>query len=110
MSSSRVKILKQSDKSIEIELEGEDHTMANLIAKYAIKKPHVVYASYIVSHPLVGNPVIVVTTDGSRNPLDVVEDVLRDIISDARDFAERLEKAFSEGLKCEKRDTSSSSA
>jgi len=97
----KIRILKRTDKSVEIELEGEDHTMVNLIAKYAIKKPGVIYASYIMSHPLVGNPVIVVTTDGSRDPLDIIEEVLRDIISDAKAFAEKLNKAFNEGLKCE---------
>lgn len=91
----KVKLLKREGNTIEMELVGEDHTIANLIAKYAIRKPGVVYSSYIISHPLIGNPVIVLSTDGSRDPLDVIEEVLRDIIKDASEF----QRAFEEALK-----------
>lgn len=97
----KMKLLKRSDKSVEIELVGEDHTIANLIAKYAIKKPGVVYSSYIISHPLVGNPVIVISTDGSRDPLDVVEETLRDILRDTQMFEKALREALEKGTRCE---------
>ena len=97
----KLRILKRSEKSVEIELVGEDHTIANLVAKYAIKKPYVVYSSYIISHPLIGNPVIVLTTDGSRDPLDVVEETLREIITDAKKLEEAFAEAFEKGEKCE---------
>ncbi len=87
----KMKLLKRTDRTVEIELVGEDHTIANLIAKYAIKKPGVVYSSYIISHPLVGNPVIVISTDGSRDPLDVVEETLRDILRDTEEFTKALQ-------------------
>ncbi|ABM81462.1 RpoL/Rpb11 RNA polymerase subunit family protein [Hyperthermus butylicus] len=97
----RVKLLKREANTIEVELEGEDQTIANLIAKYAIRKPGVVYASYIISHPLVSNPVIVLSTDGSRDPLDVLEEVLKDIITDAKKFIEEFDRALESGEKCE---------
>jgi len=97
----KLRLLKRSGNTVELELVGEDHTIANLIAKYAIKKPYVVYSSYIISHPLVGNPVIVLTTDGSRDPLDVIEETLREIISDARELEKAFNEAFEKGVKCE---------
>lgn len=100
---SKLKLLKREKDSIEIELEGEDHTIANLIAKYAIHKKGVVYSSYIVSHPLIGNPVVVLSTDGSRDPLEVLEEVLNDIINDAREFREKLQEVISNNVRCEER-------
>jgi len=97
----KLRLLKRSNNSIELELIGEDHTIANLIAKYAIKKPYVVYSSYIISHPLVGNPVIVLTTDGSRDPLDVVEETLHEIARDARELEKAFVDALEKGAKCE---------
>ncbi len=92
-----IRLLKRSERSIEMELVGEDHTIANLIAKYAIKKPGVVYSSYIIPHPLTGNPVIVISTDGSRDPMDIVVEVLKEIISDAKEFEKALLDAFEAG-------------
>lgn len=96
----KVKLLKREGNTIEMELVGEDHTIANLIAKYAIRKPGVVYSSYIISHPLIGNPVIVLSTDGSRDPLDVIEEVLRDIIKDASEFQQAFEEALKANGEC----------
>jgi len=96
----KVKLLKREGNTIEIELIGEDHTIANLIAKYAIKKPGVVYSSYIISHPLISNPVIVLSTDGSKDPLDVIEEVLHDIIRDANEFQQTLEEALKSNGEC----------
>ncbi|BEP18115.1 hypothetical protein PYJP_14670 [Pyrofollis japonicus] len=101
--STSIRILKKEKDSIEVELAGEDHTIANLIAKYAIHKKGVVYSSYIISHPLIGNPVIVLTTDGSRDPLDVLEEVLSDIIKDVNEFRQRLEEVLANNVKCEER-------
>ncbi len=96
-----MRILKREGSSVEIELPGEDHTLANLIAKYAIRKKGVIYSSYVIPHPLVGNPIIILSTDGSRDPLDVLEEVLKEIISDAKEFIKLLDKAWSEGVPCE---------
>jgi len=97
----KLRLLKRSGNSVEIELPGEDHTIANLIAKYAIRKPHVVYSSYIISHPLIGNPVIVLTTDGTVDPLDVVEETLREIAKDAKTLQGAIMDALDKGVKCE---------
>ena len=98
---SKLKLLKRSGNTVEIELPGEDHTIANLIAKYAIRKPYVIYSSYIISHPLIGNPVIVLTTDGSKDPLEVVEETLREIIDDAKKLEQAFNEAFDKGTRCE---------
>ena len=92
----KLKIKKVDEKAIEIELEGEDHSMANLIAKYALKNPHTKFAAYNVPHPLTANPVVQIVTDGTIHPLDLLEQVLKEILADIEEFKENVEKAFSE--------------
>lgn len=103
LAGSKLKLLKREKDSIEVELEGEDHTIANLIAKYAIRKKGVVYSSYIISHPLVGKPVVVLSTDGSRDPLEVLEEVLNDIIRDAKEFRNKLQEVIKNNAFCQER-------
>ncbi|HIP65912.1 MAG TPA: DNA-directed RNA polymerase subunit L [Pyrodictium sp.] len=92
----RLKIKKVDEKSVEIELEGEDHSMANLIAKYALRNPHTKFAAYNVPHPLIANPIIQIVTDGTIHPLDLLEQVLKEILADIEKFKESVEKAFNE--------------
>ena len=91
----KLELVKRDEKRhrIELKLHGEDHTMANLIVKLAIRKPHVTYAAYRIDHPLVGEPVLIIATDGQVDPLDVLVDVLRDIWSLSGMFLEKLREA-----------------
>jgi DNA-directed RNA polymerase subunit L len=93
----KLKVIKIDEKTLEFELVGEDHTIANLIAKYAVRKPHVKYAAYNIPHPLISNPVIVITTDGKRSPVDVLREVLNDIIRDAETMRKQLEEVLGKG-------------
>ena len=90
----KLKLIKLDDRKLEVELEGEDHTMANLIAKYAVRKPYVLYAAYNIPHPLISNPKVVIVTDGSRKPLDVLKEVLEEIIRDTNELEEKLRVAL----------------
>lgn len=90
----KIKLRRLDDKTLEIELEGEDHTIANLIAKYAVRKDRVRYAAYNIPHPLISNPIVVITTDGSVSPLEVFKEVLREVLRDI----DELEKRISEVL------------
>ncbi|MGC9148913.1 MAG: RpoL/Rpb11 RNA polymerase subunit family protein [Sulfolobales archaeon] len=75
----KIRIEKISDKELIFYLEGGDqHTLPNLIAKMAIKKPHVTYSAYMIDHPLVSNPKIVILTDGQVKPIDILVEILRE--------------------------------
>jgi DNA-directed RNA polymerase subunit L len=78
-----IKVEKFNDKELIIKLVGEDHTLGNLISKYALKHPNVQMAAYSIDHPLVGSPKIVLVTDGSKTSLEVLKEVLLKIIEDA---------------------------
>ncbi|MEM1982923.1 MAG: DNA-directed RNA polymerase subunit L [Sulfolobales archaeon] len=76
-----------------MKLIGEDHTMGNLISKYALNHPNVQIAAYSIDHPLTESPKIVIVTDGSKKPLDVLKEVIKEV----SDVAEKMLK-FSEDV------------
>jgi len=82
----KVEIKKLTDKELVIKLLNEDHTLGNLIAKMALRHPHVKMAAYVIEHPLEGSPTIRLVTDGSVKPLDV----LKEVISESREISTRI--------------------
>ncbi len=72
-----LEVRKRTDRELVFKILGEDHTLGNLIAKMALKHPNVELAAYTIEHPLDGQPVIRIITDGSKDPIEVVIEVLR---------------------------------
>ena len=94
-----LKIVKREGNVLVAELEGEDHTLANLLAKYLIRVDGVKYASYHIPHPLVGQPVLRVVTDGKLDPLEALEITLKRIIEDLRLVKKELVKELEASTK-----------
>ncbi len=88
----RIEIKKLSDKEVVLEIEGEDHTIGNLIARLAQEKKGVKFAAYRIPHPLIPKLIITLITDGSKKPIEVLKEVLNDIASMSRMFRAQLEK------------------
>ncbi len=90
-----LELKKCTDRELRFYIKDRDkHSLPNLIAKLALRKKGVVYAAYIIDHPLVSDPEVVILTDGSRHPLDVLEEVLRDAISMAKEFLREFDEAL----------------
>jgi len=62
------KILEESKDSLKVEIQGEDHTLANALRKELWSDSHVKITGYNIEHPLIGNPVLIVETDGKEEP------------------------------------------
>ncbi|MEZ0289952.1 MAG: DNA-directed RNA polymerase subunit L [Sulfolobales archaeon] len=91
----KIRVEKRDSRELIFYLEGGDqHTLPNLISKLALRKPHVVYAAYTIDHPLISNPRIAIVTDGERDPVDV----LVEILNEAREYVERLKILLEERL------------
>lgn len=88
-----IRVRKYADKELVLEIEGEDHTLANLLAKSALSNPHTKLATYVIEHPLIGAPVLRIVTDGT-DPFQV----LKEVVSSAREEAEQVLKAVSKAL------------
>lgn len=91
---------KYTDKEIRIVIQDQDkHSIPNLIAKHAAKKPYVTFAGYTIEHPLVSYPELIIVTDGTKNPLDVLKEVISEIKSLATEFLDAFDKALKHELK-----------
>ena len=90
----KLSILEETDNKIVMELYGEDHTLANLLAKTLIRQPHVKYASYRIDHPLVSNPIVVVITDGKIRPRDAIKECIVELLKLNEEFREEFKKVL----------------
>ena len=91
----KMRVIKKTDKEVEVEIEGEDHTLGNLIAKMALKHPNVTMAFYALEHPLIGKLRIRDVTDGRRN----VGEVLNEVLENIKEKVNELIKITKEKLK-----------
>ena len=86
----------EEENYVEIEIEGEDHTVGNLLRTVLLEDPNVRYAGYRVEHPLVGNLVIAVRTDGSKTPIEAIVQALERAEAKVKEFKEALIRALRE--------------
>ena len=85
-----IEVRKATFKELVIKLVGEDHTLGNLIAKEALKHPHVKLAAYAIEHPLEGSPIIRIVTDGNVGSIEVFKDILNSLKSEANELLKAL--------------------
>lgn len=91
-----IELKKYTDRELRFIINDPDkHSLPNLIARLALQKSGVVYAAYIISHPMVSSPEVVILTDGSRDPLDVLIEVLEEAKSKVTEFVKRFDEALS---------------
>ena len=67
-----VKILKETERELEFELIGEDHTFCNLLKEKLNSKKNVL-AAYRIEHPLIGNPKFYIKLEGDIEVKEVEE-------------------------------------
>ncbi len=89
----RPEILVKTDKELRIRIEGEGHTLGNLLTKLAAKKEHVTMSVYYVEHPLKHVLLITIRTDGKVDPYKVFLETLDEAVS----YLERFQKELEEG-------------
>ncbi len=90
----KVKILDRKPNELVIEVEGEGHTLCNLLETVLLEDEEVEFASYNISHPLVANPVITVRTKGNRSPEEALKTAVGKILQRGRDLRNEFKKAF----------------
>lgn len=54
----QLRILKESDTEMEVEVVGEDHTLCNLLRRVLNEDEKVASAAYKIEHPLLSNPTL----------------------------------------------------
>ena len=60
-----IHILEEKKNKLVFELEGEGHTLSNVIRKELWNDEHVKISTYAIEHPQVGKPIFTIETDGA---------------------------------------------
>jgi DNA-directed RNA polymerase subunit L len=91
----KIKILKQTENELKIELEGAGHGVCNLLQKKLLENKNVDQAGYDVPHPLAPFQVIYVRMKGTAKP----QEALLQAAKEARESNRAFGKALAVALK-----------
>ncbi|MBI4149547.1 DNA-directed RNA polymerase subunit L [Candidatus Woesearchaeota archaeon] len=86
-----VKILEEEKNRLVFEIHGEGHTLANALRKELWQDKHTTAAGYQMDHPLLGNPKMVVETDG-KAPRKAVEEAVSRLQAATEKFRDKVKK------------------
>ncbi|MGQ4833321.1 MAG: RpoL/Rpb11 RNA polymerase subunit family protein [Candidatus Asgardarchaeia archaeon] len=92
----KIKIVKENNEEIVMEIQGLTHTLANIISKRLNMYHEVKFAGYTISHPLVPKPVFRVVTDGKLKPREAFIKALKEVIDIYKEFKDKYEEALAE--------------
>jgi len=90
----RVKVVEKSSNELKIEIEGEGHSLCNVLQKALIEDDTVDMAGYTIPHPLLSNALVYVRTKEKRKPEDAIEDAVKEIRAKNKEFRTSFEKAL----------------
>ncbi|MFH1850050.1 MAG: DNA-directed RNA polymerase subunit L [archaeon] len=90
-----IKIQEESGRRLEAEFIGSGHTICNALSEQLQCEKDVESAGYTINHPLVGEPLIVVDTNGKRSPKAVILSSLGKL----KKMNDKFRKEF-KGIKC----------
>ncbi|MFH1285083.1 MAG: DNA-directed RNA polymerase subunit L [Candidatus Micrarchaeota archaeon] len=73
-----VNVDKKEKNYIEVTLGGEEHSFPNLLREALIGMDDVEFAAYIINHPLVGKPKLMIRTK-NKNPLALLKTAVKNV-------------------------------
>jgi DNA-directed RNA polymerase subunit L len=89
----KVKVLKITDNELKIEVEGEGHSLLNLLQKTLLEDDSIEMAGYDVPHPLFDRGILYVHTKEQQNPEDVVKEAAKKVHGLNKEFQKSFKKA-----------------
>ena len=88
-----LKIIDKVDDEMHLEIKGETHTLLNMLKSVLLDDSRVQIATYDMKHVSISDPILYVKTDGS-DPIDVIKDALKVLISQCDEFIGVFSKAI----------------
>jgi DNA-directed RNA polymerase subunit L len=92
----KLKVLKETDNEIRVEVQGEGHTFCNALQDVLLGDKDVEFAGYSIDHPLISEPVIFVRTRRQSNPRDVLIKAAEKLKSRTKEIKQAFESALSD--------------
>ncbi|KPV61477.1 MAG: DNA-directed RNA polymerase subunit L [Candidatus Bathyarchaeota archaeon BA1] len=90
----KIKVLEKTPNELKIEIEGEGHTLCNLLQKALLEDDTIEVAGYGMPHPLISNPIVYVRTKGRRNPETALGEAAEKMLGRSKEFRVNLKKAI----------------
>lgn len=91
----KLNIIKNTTRELELQIEGEGHTLCNPLREILFEDEHLAFAGYSVPHPLEKTAHFVVRTDGRVKAITVFKRAAQKLI----DRTEELRSVFQKALK-----------
>lgn len=90
----KIKILKQADNELKIEIQGSSHGLCNLITKRLLEDKTVDFAGYDIPHPLASSPVIYLRMKGKAKPQDALVAAVAKVREANDEFGKELDRVI----------------
>ncbi len=87
----KIEVVNNEKDNLEFYIEGERHTIPNLLKEKLGKNSEVEFVAYRLDHPLDNKARFVLKTKG--NAKKILEDAIKEIQADIVDFKKSFEKA-----------------
>ena len=87
-----VKIIKKTSDEVQIEFDGESHTLLNLLRTELLKDARVTFASYDTKFPIMDNPIFRIKTNGV-DPIVAMKEAACRIVNQCDEFSSLFAKA-----------------
>jgi DNA-directed RNA polymerase subunit L len=79
---------------LKIQVEGEGHSLLNLLQKTILEDEGVEMAGYDVPHPLIDRAILYVRTKKRKNPETVVKEAAKKVQGLSKEFQKSFKKAL----------------
>jgi DNA-directed RNA polymerase subunit L len=90
----KIKIIKNTSRELEMEIEGEGHTLCNPLREILFENEHLSFAGYSVPHPLTQKAQFLIRTDGKAKALNVFIQAAKKLIARTEKLRTEFQKAL----------------
>ena len=89
-----IRVVSKTERELVLEIEGEDHTLGNMLMKEALRHPDVEYSAYRVPHPLKQAIEFVIVVREGASLAKVLSDVISSLKKQLEEFKIAVEAAL----------------
>lgn len=90
----KIILISEDDSELKFEVQGEGHTLLNLLQQVLMNYKNVESVGYAVPHRLIDSSVFHIKTKGGGKPVATIIKASKEIKESADEFGNALEKAF----------------
>jgi len=89
-----ITIIKNTPKELELDIEGEGHTLCNPLREILFEDKHLTFAGYSVPHPLERSAKFIVRTDGKVKAINVFKQAAQRLVDQTEELRSEFQKAL----------------